>query len=164
MALIVEDGTGKTDAESYASVAAADLFHSARGNAAWAALNTADKEINLRKATDWLGERFSTQWAGVRSTITQALDWPRSGVCVDRVTIAANALPVPLVRATMELALKASKGELTKDETAQVKSKTVGPLSITYADGARQQTRFAAIENTLGPLLELSGSIKLVRS
>jgi hypothetical protein len=162
--LIVEDGTGKPDAESYASVAAADLFHSARGNAAWAALSTSAKEINLRKATDWLGERFSTRWAGYRSTSTQALDWPRAGVCIDRVLIAANALPVPLVRATMELALKAIDGPLTADESAQVKSETVGPLSVTYADGARQQTRFAAVENTLSPLVGGSNVIRLVRS
>lgn len=164
MALIVEDGTGKPDAESYASVAMADLFHTSRGNAAWAALTTEQKEINLRKATDWLGERYATRWAGLRASTLQALDWPRAGVCVDRVVIASNALPAALIRATVELALKTTEGALTVDETAQVKSETVGPISTTYADGARQQTRFASVENTLEPLVAGGNVIRLVRS
>lgn len=162
--LIVEDGSGKPDAESYASVEMADLFHSARGAAAWASLSTGDKEVNLRKATDWIGERFGSVWLGRRATAGQALHWPRAGVCVDGVLIAANALPVALIRATCEMALKAATTPLTKDETAQVKSKTVGPLSVTYADGARQQVRFTAVENMVSPLTASRSSIRLVRA
>lgn len=164
MALIVEDGSGKPDAESYASVAVADLRHSSLGNAAWAALSAGDKEIALRKATEWLGERFSGRWAGKRSTQTQALDWPRSCVCIDDVAIASNALPAILVRATCDLALKSITTPLTADEGAQVKSETVGPLQVVYADRARQQTRFAAVENGLTPLLLPSNVIRMVRS
>jgi hypothetical protein len=35
MPLIVEDRTGKPDANSYASVAQAEAYHTARNNAAW---------------------------------------------------------------------------------------------------------------------------------
>lgn len=35
MSLIVEDGTGLPDAESYASVAFADAYFTARNNSAW---------------------------------------------------------------------------------------------------------------------------------
>jgi len=162
--LIVEDGTGKPDAESYASVAEADLYHSKRGNTSWLALTTQKKDESLRKATDWLGERFGGFWAGRRSTSIQALDWPRTGVCIDGVMIAGNALPIAIVKATIELALKASETALTVDEGAQVKSETVGPLSVTYADGYRQQTRFASVENILAPLVTGRNSIKLVRA
>lgn len=163
--LIVEDGTGKADAESYASVVAADLYHSQRGNTAWAAYTTAKKDESLRNATEWLDAEFAGMWQGQRATVTQALAWPRVGVCMDGVTIASNALPVALVRATCEMALRAGAASLTKDETAQVKSKTVGPLSITYADGARQQTKYTQVQNLVTPLLGASrNSIRLVRA
>ena len=82
MSLIVEDGTGRADAESYASVSVADAYHTARGNTAWAALaTTALKEAALRKATDYLGQTYGLRWKGYRMTTTQALDWPRELVC-----------------------------------------------------------------------------------
>lgn len=165
MALIVEDGTGKPDAESYASVAAADAYHVGRANTAWAALDTAAKEVNLRKATDYMLEQYSGSWRGDRVLSTQALDWPRANATLDGYLLASNIVPKEVIRACCELALKASAGPLTVDETAQVKSETVGPLSTTYADGARQQTKYAAVDNLLRQLLASgSGSIRLVRA
>lgn len=165
--LIVEDGTGKPDAESYASVAEADAYHAARGATAWAALSGADKAIKLRLATDYMQQRYGGKWKGYRATDVQALDWPRFGVVVDRVTLASDSVPVQVRRACCELALKATAQALIVDEAAQVKSESVGPLSVTYADGARQQTRFAAVEAMLAPLLAYSsgfGSIKVTRA
>lgn len=164
MTLIVEDGTGRPNAESYASVAEADAYHAARGGVAWAALIMTEKEVKLRLATDYLQQRFGGRWNGYRLTEVQALDWPRYGVVVDRVTLASNAVPIQVRRACCELALKAITQSLTVDEAAQVKSKQVGPISVTYADGARQNTRFAAVENMLSQLLSSASGIKLVRA
>jgi len=44
---------------SFASVAAADSFHSERENTAWAALNNAQKQAHLIKATDYIHSRYS---------------------------------------------------------------------------------------------------------
>ena len=44
MALVVEDGTGITNANAYVSVAEADSYFQARNNASWSARNTHDKE------------------------------------------------------------------------------------------------------------------------
>ena len=49
MALVHEDGTGKTDAESYCSVTFADARHTAFGNSTWTGAD-AVKEAALRKA------------------------------------------------------------------------------------------------------------------
>lgn len=54
MALIVEDGTGLADAESYLSVADADTYHADRNNEAWQDYSTAEKEAALRKATQYI--------------------------------------------------------------------------------------------------------------
>lgn len=154
--LIVEDGTGMPNAESYASVATADAYHARRpGALAWDALTTPQKESALIQATDYLQATYSTRWKGTRVKVEQALDWPRSGVVVDRVSLAYDQLPPQIVRATCELALKSLTQPLTADEGAQVKSEKVGSLEVVYADGARQQTRWVLVEQLLGPLLKV---------
>lgn len=162
MALIVEDGTGLANAEAYISVADADAYFAARGNAAWAALTTGAKEAALRKGADYL-EGY--RWKGERLTGTQALAWPRSGAVVDGYELAAAVLPAALVRANAELAVRAAAGDLSADAGAQVVSETVGPISVTYAAGARQQTRYEAVERMLAALLRGGGGqIPVVRA
>ena len=51
MALIVEDGTSKSDAESYLSVAAADTYHDLHHNREWFDYHDDDKERFLRLGT-----------------------------------------------------------------------------------------------------------------
>ena len=163
MSLITETGAGLPDAESFASVADADAYWAARGApAVWTGLTTSAKESALRLGTEHLA-RFTGMWRGTRLKATQALDWPRGGVVVDGVELAYSVLPVQLVRAVCELALKAASGALLSDESAQVKSEKVGPLEVVYADGARQQTRFVYVETLLAPLLRGGGTIALVR-
>lgn len=161
MALIVEDGTGKPDAEAYISVSDADTYFAARGNTAWAALTTGQKEQNLRLGTDYMGQVYGPRWCGERAHATQALDWPRADVC----GVASDVVPVAVQRANAELAVRAAAGALLADQGAQVKSETVGPISVTYADGARQYTKYAAVDASLAALLCKGGAqIAVVRA
>lgn len=142
--LVVEDGTGLPNADSYLSLAGADAYHAALGNAAWATAAPADREAALRRATQYLDARY--QWRGEPLTATQALAWPRT----------SSPWPVKRLQdATAELALRAAEqGSLYTDEgTAAVKSETVGPISITYADAQRGQTRFTVVEDLLADLI-----------
>ncbi|MBO9717520.1 MAG: hypothetical protein J7507_12110 [Pseudoxanthomonas sp.] len=165
MALVVEDGTGKSTAEAYISVTAADAYFVARGNAAWAALATDAKEQALRKGADYLEGQYRERWKGARLTAAQALSWPRYGVVVDGFDVATNAVPVAVANANAEMALRASSGDLLADQGAQVKSETVGPISVTYADGARQGTAYKAIDAMLAAYLSGgAGQIAVVRS
>lgn len=172
MSLIVEDGTGKSDAESYISVADADTYFTNRGNATWAALTTQQKEESLRKAADYMLQAYGLRWSGVRVLDTQALDWPRYNV--PRKDAAAmsygqpfydsHAVPAPVARACAELAVRASAADLSPDQAAQVKSETVGPISVVYADGARQDTFYKAVDQMLAPFLQGGGSVPVVRA
>ena len=173
MALIVEDGTGKTDAESYISVADADTYFTNRGNATWAALNTTEKEQALRKATDYMQATYTLRWDGIRVTTGQALDWPRAYVQIKQATAGYsvlpayyvdNAVPAAVANACAELAVRASASDLLADVGAQVKQKTVGPLSVTYADGARQTTQYELVERMLAPFFKLGGALPVVRA
>lgn len=162
MALIVEDGTGVTGAESYISVAAADTYFTNRGNATWAALATDDKEAALRKATDYMEGRY--RWRGERVADGQALSWPRDCVYAFGYLVDSNVVPERVQRACAELAVRASADDLSPDLTAQVKQEIVGPISVTYADGARQATSYKAVDAMLAPYVYGIGSIPVGRA
>lgn len=164
MALVVEDGTGLANAEAYISVADADAYFAARGNAAWAELSTDQKEQALRLGADYMGQVYGPRWCGERATSTQALDWPRTDAC----NIASNVVPVAVKRANAELAVRsATTGALLSDAGAQVKQETVGPISVTYADGARQYVKYQAVDATLasaGLLCKGGSQVPVVRA
>lgn len=112
MALVVENGTGLSNADSYISVADADAYHLLRGNSGWTG-DDAVKEIAIRKATEYLGVRYKRRWFGVKKTETQSLDWPRTGVVDENnYELPDDELPVDLVRATAELALRSLQGDV----------------------------------------------------
>lgn len=162
MALVIEDGSGVADAEAYISVADADAYFAARGNAAWAALDTAGKEQALRRGADYLETAYA--WRGQRATTTQALSWPRSCVVVDGVEVPSDAVPQAIQRANAELAVRASAGDLAADESAQVKQETVGPITVVYADGARQNARYVAVDAMVAAYVRGGGQIAVVRA
>jgi hypothetical protein len=104
MSLIVEDGTGLANAESYVSVAAATTYHANFGNAAWLDLDPATQEIYLRKATRDLDVLFGRTYLSTMLTTTQALLWPRVGYTTcDGVYV--TGVPVALANVVAELAL-----------------------------------------------------------
>lgn len=164
MALVVEDGSGLADAEAYISVAEADTYFAARGNAAWAVLTTNAKEQALRLGADYMEAVYGSRWKGDRVSMTQALSWPRDGVVVNGFEVPDDVVPVSVARANAELAVRASAGTLLVDQGAQVVSETVGPISVTYAEGARQYTRYAYVDGLLGQYMTGSGQIPVVRA
>lgn len=152
MALIVEDGSIVTGAESYASVAYADSYFAARNVTTWAALSTAVKEANLRKATEFMLQVYRRKWQGLRVSGDQLLDWPRSGVVIDDyITIDTDAIPEEVKRACAELALRANDGALRADLEQGKVTETVGPISVTYDTSSPQYKRYLAIDNMLAP-------------
>ncbi|WP_434033588.1 DnaT-like ssDNA-binding protein [Cupriavidus sp. a3] len=154
MALVVEDSTGKPDANSYVSVAEADSYHGDRGNANWSAATT--KEAALINATSYVDSLYRFQ--GLRASDTQALEWPRAGV---------TGIPKRLKDAVCELALRALSGPLAADVAPeQVIETTVGPITKKYAaaplNGGRK--RYPLVDGMLRPLLVVtSGNVPLLR-
>ena len=158
MALNTE--TGGAAAESYSTVAQADAYHAARGNTLWAPLTTTEKEQALRRATDYMAV-YAGRWKGIRTSLAQALDWPRYGVVANGYDLASDVVPVPVANACAELAFRGAKGDLAPDLGAQKQSVKVGPIETTYAAGTRQTTKFQAVDNMLMPYL--SGGANMVR-
>lgn len=165
MALIVEDGTIVAGAESYITVADATAYFAARGNAVWAALaSDTIREQLLRKGTDYMVARYGLRWKGERVNEDQALDWPRSCAYANGFLIDADSVPLKVRHACAELAVRASEADLQPDVGAQVKQEVVGPISVTYADGARQSDVYKAVDSMLGPYLKGMGGIPVTRA
>lgn len=139
--LIVEDGSGLSDADAYISVAFADDYHAKHGNADWSGEIDA-LEAAIRKSSQYLDARYN--FRGCALTETQALEWPR-----DYAT-----WPVRRVQeACAELALRALSASLYTDQSdAAVTEETVGPLTVKYATAQNGgQVRFAIVDELLSP-------------
>lgn len=171
MSLIVEDGTGLANAESYISVADATTYHAAIGNTAWAALATdALREQALRRATQYMVGRYRLSWTGTRMSATQALDWPRSLVPLRDMPFASyypNTQVAPEVKsACASLALRTASGTtLVADQTQRKKKVKVGPIETEYADGSSAQKKYPEIDAMLKAYLKGgSGQIPMERA
>jgi len=177
VALVVEDGSGLSNSESYISVADATTYHSVRGNTDWAALaSDTVREQLLRKANDYLKAQYRLAWAGARKTTTQALDWPRVWVPVPDLStryigsyypagyFPNDEIPPEVKAAAAILALIANAGPLMPDIARTVKSESVGPISVTYADnGPRQYPLYTLVDNLLVSWLDGQGNGLVLR-
>lgn len=162
MAIIVEDGSSKADAESYVSVTDCTAYHAKHGGVAWDAID--NQEAALRKATQYLDTMY--KWRGTPASTTQALKWPRYDVVVDDVPLLWNVVPEKLKQACCELA---ARGDLFADVDAQhVASVKVGPIERTMSAPANGgQKRYAAVDALVRDLVLAgsgSASISVVRA
>ncbi len=109
MALTLEDGTARADADSYASVADLRSYADARG----ITVPTDDSacEALLREAFEYL--TFAYRWAGTPVSDDQAGAFPRLDVpSPTGGYYAATAIPAVVKRAQLLLALQAQSGSL----------------------------------------------------
>ena len=163
--LIVETGEGRPDAESYCSLDFANIYLARRGLTLWRnSMDDDQREAALRRATDYMLEKFRSGWRGNRTMQFQRLDWPRSGAFVDGFEIAANEIPLGIQEACAALAFKAAAGDLAPDAQATqsgIKSKQVGDIKIEYSEGSTPiNESYRSIEMMVAPYLQrASGSI-----
>lgn len=173
--LVVEDGTGLSNAESYISVADADAYFAAFYLSsdpllsAWSAAKAdtgANAEIALRRSTRDLDVTYSDWFLSDPANTDQALCFPRSGI---------DGVPTAIKHATAELTLLLLNGyDITgpSDRSGSIKSVTekLGPMesSVEYftpVDADSLQLRRVSV--LLAPFLEGGGdngvNFRLVR-
>lgn len=165
MALVVEDGTRPSGANSYISVSDARAYATARGLTfpADTVLGNAEAETLLITAMDLL-ESYRSRYKGTKVTRDQALQWPRYGVeDVDGYAYDSDEIPDILTMAQAKLAIDAQTVELqpNSDGRAVVREKVEGAVEVQYADSGDNcpQPVFAAAEALLAPLLRSGGTI-----
>ena len=141
MTLIIEDGTGKPDAESYAS--AEDLAMYAVKFGVTIPADEPAQEALLRRAA--LAMEGMT-WKGKKMSSNQALAWPRRGVELDQEIKPDNYLPGRIQYGQMALA-----AEIHQDDVDPIE-KRKGAVTLERVEGAVTR-EYATIPNTSGRLL-----------
>lgn len=146
MAIVVEDGTEVSGANSYVTEAELTAYATARGITL-----AGDTEQLLIKAMDYI-EGLS--YKGTKVTSTQALQWPRIGVVIDGYVNSSDNIPTELKNGEMETAVAIDGGEDPLADIPRTTTKsTVGPISVEYATGSSSTTIVRKINNQLRKLL-----------
>lgn len=132
MTLIVEDGTGVANANTYATRAEVSAFAALRG----ATLPTSNAAIDqlLVKAADYT-EAFRTRYQGTKVSGTQALQFPRVGVYVDGFLVGSTTIPDDLKNAQMQAAVEYNTVDLLPNQGKNIKKKKVDVIETEYQDG-----------------------------
>ena len=141
MTLIIEDGTGKPDAESYAT--ADDLALYAVKFGVVIPADVPAQEALLRRAALAMD---GMTWKGRKTNSEQALSWPRREVHLDGEIKASNYLPARIQYGQMALA-----AEIHQDDIDPVE-KRKGAVTLERVEGAVTR-EYATISNTSGRLL-----------
>jgi hypothetical protein len=152
--LIVEDGSGVANANSYVSVAEYRAYATPRG----VSLPVSDSEVEtqLILAMDYLEVQC---WRGIPSYDGQSLALPRDEVYIGGSLIANDVIPGKIKFAQMQLALQVNNGvdlmPTVVGGSASVVREKVGPLETEYATSLTVGTQpyFRSINALLGPYL-----------
>jgi len=155
MAIIAEDGTGKTNSNSYVSEAELTTYASDRG-----VTITGTNAVLLIQAMDYVEQQ---NFKGTKNTDAQALQWPRYNVYIDTYYIESDSIPQLLKEAQMELALSIDGGlnPLTNEGRATKREK-VDVIEVEYMDGARNVDYPTAFWNKIAKLLANGGGVSAV--
>ena len=161
MALVIEDGSGKVEATSYADVAETRAYADARGFDLPA--EDAKVEQHLILAAEYLN---SKNWKGTQTNPFQRLAWPRSNVWLYTFEIKKDEIPLLVKEAQMRLVCEMHKGvELQPNFTsAQVQSEQVGPISTSYFEAPAMRPAITAVDDMLTRLTVGSNGLKVVRA
>tara|TARA_R110000824_G_scaffold20947_9_gene78611 strand:+ start:1947 stop:2495 length:549 start_codon:yes stop_codon:yes gene_type:complete len=179
MAFIVEDGTGKSNANSYLTTADADSYIEdyTRNNSTWSGSSTAQKQGYIKEATQSLDLIWGGRFVGVKLDVNQALSFPRfGGYDREGYQLATDVVPKLIKSATAELAFKhaliGGADETTGDSSKMIpdiedggmiseESVSVGSIksSTKYEGGKRETKWYRKVELILRSLLVPRGSI-----
>jgi hypothetical protein len=166
MALIVEDGTVVTAANSYDTLANAQAFLTLIG-----LTDTAIDEPSMVRAYYYVNS-FENQYQGQRISADQTGSFPRSGVVINGFTLASDEIPSQLIQAQAYAAYyevinpgvtqpNGNGATITHEEIS-------GAVAVDYADNGISSDTFnmASVTTLLSQLFGTSGgafSIQTVR-
>lgn len=157
--IVVEDGSGVANANSYQTVAAARAYAAQRG----ITLDVSDDVVGaqLINATDYL-ESLECEYQGRKTDCEQSLAWPRTGVVLCCEDFATDAIPKQLVAAQATLVIAQHSGVNLFPNIGPadyVVREKVGPIETEYADPTKAgiTTRITGVDALLAPLFGSCG-------
>ena len=160
---------GASDANSYVTLAEAEIYFADRmHSSAWAAL-TDEVKINLLISSSQMLDWY-TKWKGARSTITQFMEWPRTDVIrPSGVEIDDDVLPPEVKTAAYEQALANIEADRTEDDPlAGIGQLQAGSLMIKAGAEKPNQTNAKPVPTHVFQILKAlhtsGGTVWLLRA
>lgn len=149
MALVVEDGSLVSGANSYVSRSDFTAWADARGITYPA--DTAELEQKILRAMDFIE---SLAFKGEKHTETQALQWPRDYVFIDGYSIEGDEIPAEVKIAVYESTKVEIDGDskLTPSERETIREK-VGDIEVQYSSSSSMKRSTPAIMKALYKLI-----------
>ena len=135
MALIIEDGSEVTNANSYVTDLEYTTYATLKGLTVGA--NAVKREVELLRAMDYL-QGFEDALKGTRASSTQELSYPRYNVSLYGFLLASDKIPKELKNTQFEAAAYAHVNTLTPNETIKnVSKEKLGDMEIEYFKGGQ---------------------------
>lgn len=169
MAIVVEDGTIVSNANSYVTSDEVIVYASARGTDLDD--TSIDVDVLLIKAMDNLEGR-EAQFKGNRIDADQPLSWPRENVNINGFDLESAeesygtqyTIPQQLKNAQMQLVLYLNAGvNLAPITGGEIKRKKIGPLETEYFAG-QTMPNLDTLERILAPICKSSfGTMRVIR-
>ena len=147
MALVIENGDGLSNAESYVDVDYVDAYFLKRGINEWASLT--NREQLIIRAMDYIENNYTYQ--GTKLLSTQSLQFPR---LINGETV----YPIALKNAVCELALKSNEEDLLADTDKTTIREKVGTLEVEYDPNQDNIKSYNYVNKLLAPYLVSTSS------
>jgi len=162
--MVIEDGSGREDADSFISVEEADAYHQRRGNEYWIAASAANKEAALVRACDYIEQGYSRLLHGARSTSWQRLSFPRYGI----EDLRYDEIPRWIKEAQCEAALLEirQQGCLSESwsEGGSLASEREGEVARSYREGQETIRKYPSIYRILAHHIKNPSHVKAGRT
>lgn len=159
--LIIEDGTGVSDANVYCDLDYALKYCVEKGYSSWTELSENEQKVYLIRGTDFIDNYYN--WKGYsRKGQYQSLAFPRDRIYDDR-GFELVGIPDKLKKACIEAAyLNSTNGSdslfVTKDANGAVKKQKVDALEVEYFENKSlqeiDQINYSSIYEILNKLLK----------
>lgn len=155
MALVLEDGTGIIDANSYATVQEFKDYHNDRGNDV-SEFSDSDIARLLVRATDYVDQRWGMAFKGYKQFTCNTLSFPRKAL-VDKAGNTVEGVPEKLKQAVFIYALQAGDKDLFVDPELTVRSgitmerQRVGPIETETRYAESSASSLNSVESMIQP-------------
>jgi hypothetical protein len=150
MALVVENGSVVSGANSYVTLAEYRAWANARG------LTASDSDTVLERyvlrAMDYFEQLV---FIGNKANENQPLQWPRTEALIDGYYADATEIPAQVKRALYEAVKVEADGysELNNQDRRTIREK-IGDIEIQYADNSENRTITPALTSALSKLVQ----------
>ena len=150
MALIIEDGSGVANANSYVTAQQWDDWATARGISHTHSTNHIEEFILT--AMDYIEAQ---NFIGRKATDAQSLQWPRTEVYIDSYSVNSDEIPKELKNSVYEVTRTVSDGNFALSaRDRQTTQEKIGDITVTYKNNAGMKKETPAVRSALRKIVK----------